>query len=124
MSDKGWFSSFVSFLRGRRVAVLFAVLLVVGAFLAFPDWGEAQTAAELTDEERLATLFSSIEGVGECKVYITYSSSSHSSSVRVESVAVVCRGASSVAVRSELTAIITSLYGIGANRISISKMKN
>lgn len=123
MSDTGGFSSFMSFLRGKRAAALFAALLVVGALLILPSWGGEKSDGALTDEERLAALFSSIEGVGECRVYITYSPSSYSSSSRVESVAVVCRGASSVAVRSELVEIIASLYGIGANRISVSKMK-
>ena len=121
MGEKSRISSFLVFLRGRRSFILLAVLLCVGAFLLIPRDVEESTAA--TDEERLAALCSSIEGVGECKVYITYSPATRSETARVESVAVVCRGASSPQVRAEITELISSLFGIGTNRISVAKMK-
>ena len=40
----------------------------------------------------------------------------------VYAVAVICRGADNPKVRERLTELITSMYGIGANRISIQKM--
>ena len=41
----------------------------------------------------------------------------------VESVAVICKGADRAGVRKELTDMLSALFGIGANRIHISKMK-
>ena len=41
----------------------------------------------------------------------------------VFSVAVICEGADDVSVRARLTELITSLYGIGANRVSIVKLE-
>ena len=80
-----------------------------------------------TEEERIEYMCSSLVGVGECRVMVTYSSegSRYTSlaQARVESVAIVCRGADKASVRAELTAMISALYGIGANRIFISKMK-
>ena len=122
MSEKNTLSSFLSFLRGSRTAIVLAVLLALGAFLILPLGGGSEGETEASDEERLAALCSSIEGVGECRVYITYTTETRGST-RVESVAVVCRGASSPSVQAELTSLISSLFGIGTNRISISKMK-
>ena len=122
MSEKNTLSSFLSFLRGSRTAIVLAVLLALGAFLILPLGGGSEGETVASDEERLAALCSSIEGVGECRVYITYTTETRGST-RVESVAVVCRGASSPSVQAELTSLISSLFGIGTNRISISKMK-
>ena len=114
---------FLTFLRGRRGALLAAVLLLVGAFLLLSGGREDSASESASDEERLASFCSSIEGVGDCRAYITYAPVERGSSVgRVESVAVVCKGASSLSVRVELTELISSLYGIGTNRLSISKM--
>ena len=120
--SEGAISSFFGFLREKKGALLAAVLLLVGALLLLSGRGEQSSATDSDDEERLSAFCSSIEGVGECKVYITHATESRASVGRVESVAIVCRGADSVEVRSELTHLIASLYGIGANRIFISKM--
>ena len=124
MSEKNRISSFFSFLRGRRSFLLLVALLALGAFLLIPFGGGETEASSTTDEDRLAALCSSIEGVGECRVYITYSPSTRTESGRVESVAVVCRGGASPQVRSELTSLISSLFGIGTNRISLARMKD
>ena len=41
----------------------------------------------------------------------------------VYAVAVVCEGADSTAVRSDITELLTSIYGIGANRVEILPLK-
>ena len=122
MSEGGFFT----FLKGRRGALFAAALLLFGAILLLYSKNDGSTAlTETGDEERLAAFCSSIEGVGECRVYLTYTPTSRGSSEsRVESVAIVCRGASSISVRAELTELISSLYGIGSNRISIAKLND
>ena len=122
MSDGGFFT----FLRGRRGALFAAVLLLLGAVLLLFGRTEGNVSdTDITDEERLAAFCSSIEGVGECRVYITYTPASRvSSESRVEGVAIVCRGASSLSVRAELTELISSLSGLGTNRISVAKLND
>lgn len=70
-------------------------------------------------EARLADMCSEIDGVGECRVMITYSEDGES----VYAVAVLCDGGDSVAVRERITELMVSLFGIGSNRISVLKIK-
>lgn len=109
----------------RAVAVIaVGVLLILIAILG----GSGGTEVEGDEvEARLEDMCSSLVGVGECRVMVTYAEPSSrygaSESRRVESVAVVCRGADKASVRAEITSMIGALYGIGANRIFISRMK-
>ena len=103
-------------------AILIALVglaLVVAGTVGVGRSKSTPSADDIGEEERLTELCSEIEGVGECHVMITLSSDSK----RVESAAIVCQGADSVTVRHGLVELITSLYGIGSNRVSISKMK-
>ncbi len=131
-SDKsgGIAASVLSFFKrsGRaRILIIFfalgALLILIGAFGS--DGGTTQT--EDTLEQRLEDICSSLEGVGSCRVMLGYAESStrygSSAEKRVESVAVVCKGADRPAVRAKLTELFSALYGISTSRISISKMK-
>ena len=118
-SDK----SFVEFLKANgnllRVGVILALgvaLIIIGS-LAGADKNDPETTYGL--EDRLAEMCSEIEGVGECRVMITYSEDGE----RVYAVAVLCDGGDSVAVREKVTELIGSLFGIGSNRISVLKIK-
>jgi len=83
-------------------------------------------------EERVAATCSSVEGVGKCKVFITFERGAQSSykgtsllevkPPKVLGVSVVCRGADSDTVRRELTAMLCALFDVGANRIAILKL--
>ena len=73
--------------------------------------GEEKTAGE---EERVAEMCSLIEGVGECRVMMTYGGEGE-----VYAVLVLCEGAESARVRGDLTSLICSLYGIGSHRVEI-----
>lgn len=120
-------TSFIKKLGGswRTVLVIgVGILLILIAALS----GAGDTEVEGDEvEARLEDMCSSLVGVGECRVMVTYAepSSRYGSddSRRVESVAVVCRGADKASVRAEITSMISALYGIGANRIFISRMK-
>ena len=94
-------------------------LILFGAVGGGEKRGEVE---ELSEEESLERICASVVGVGECRVIIGYTPTSRSSEKRVESVCVVCRGASSVKVRERLTELLSSLYGIGSNRIYIAQM--
>ena len=116
----------LSFLKRNKTAILVAVLLLLGCALIFSSPGE-QTVSEDDIEAKLEELCSSLSGVGACRVMVTYNvvGKTYASEGRrvVESVTVVCKGADKVGVRAELTAMLSSLFGIGTNRIHISKMK-
>ena len=108
-----------SFLRRHtsllRVALIFLAGLLLIVFSGSFTEAEAPTGSEKTD---LAELCSAVAGVGECEVMISYAESGE-----VLAVAVICEGADSLSVRATLTDMISSLYGIGSNRISIVKSK-
>ena len=119
-------STFLSFLKkggGFKIAVLLAVSVIL---LAFGLSSGEDTEGQLLDEEiRLCALCERVKGAGDCYVMVGYSTegSRYSSTVtrRVESVTVICDGADKASVRQQLTDIITSLYGIGANRVTVVK---
>ena len=93
------------------------ILALALAILLFPTSNQGAKEETPPDEEaRLEELCSKIEGVGECRVMVTYKNG------EVYAVAVICRGADTPKVRERLTELITSMYGIGANRISIQRM--
>ena len=113
---------FIKKSKTARYAVLFIIVGLVLVIAGTVGFGKGRTndePASLTEEDRLCRLCSEVDGVGECRVMITFSSDGK----RVESAAIVCRGADSVSVRRGLTELVTSLYGIGANGVSLSKMK-
>lgn len=128
-------SEAVAFIRGaladkrRRWAL---ILLVIGAGLLImllggngSDGVTSESTAEELIEARLEELCSSIDGVGRCRVMVNcsyeYRGYGKEASVRVQSVAVVCRGGDRAEVKRALTELIVSLYGIGSNRVSISR---
>ena len=98
------------------------VMIVVGAIIlaliviAMGDGDTETPNDDKRDAAALEELCSQIEGVGECHIMVTYKGG------EVYAVAVVCRGADDPLVRQRLTELITSVYGIGANRVSIQPM--
>ena len=86
--------------------------------------GETDSYAEDDLTKEVREFCEAIDGVGECKVMIYYKNEAYSRSDEktVDSVVIVCRGADSVEIRKSLTEMLSSLFGIGANRIRIEKM--
>ncbi len=77
---------------------------------------EDKAAAEPT----LAEMCSAIDGVGECKVMLTYGNDGDG---RVTSAAVIYTGGGGLETERELKELISSLYGIGTNRIAVISAK-
>ena len=83
-------------------------------------------------EQELASLCSGVEGVGKCRVFITFdkgaqntykgSSLIETKPPHVSGVTVVCHGGESDKVKGALTQMITALFGIGSNRVAILKL--
>ena len=128
LESRSFGGSFLSFLSNLKGSGLKRILLLALVGVLIITLGFVSTSSDkscsMTDEERLCALCADIEGVGRCRVFVSYAPSGYSSAQgRVEGVAIVCDGGDRASVRSEIIELISSLYGIGSNRISVSKMK-
>ena len=109
--------SFKEFLHsGHSFFTAISVLVVGVLFIIISSFSGGQSVA--TEEERLAEICSSVDGVGRCRAVITYGEDEEA----VFAVAVLCEGADSVYVRERINRLISSLYGIGTNRIAVLKI--
>ena len=107
------------FSKGYTGAV---ALLVLGGLLIMLGGGimtnkEQSADYQITEEERLSEMCSQMSGVGRCRVMLTYRGGERDG--EVYAVLLLCEGADSLSVRRDLTALVCSLYGIGANRVEI-----
>lgn len=110
-SDKALLDFLSSFGKQGRLALFLLLGLALILIGSLSLGGEEKTAGE---EERVAEMCSLIEGVGECRVMMTYGGEGE-----VYAVLVLCEGAESARVRGDLTSLICSLYGIGSHRVEI-----
>lgn len=113
-------NSFRDFISGRWGQV--GAILIIGILLLLLSggMGDGNAAEDLpAAEDRVAEICSLMDGVGECRVLMTYDPDRPE---RVYAVLVLCEGADSVSVRRDITALFCSLYGIGANRVEIGKL--
>lgn len=122
MKGNGEFITFLKgFARGKRALVLLVALLaVLAAVFIYEGRAEGEGAGNET-EARISEICSAVDGVGECKVMVTFEEGTESG--KVYSVAVICEGADDVAVRARIIDLMTSLYGIGSNRVSVVKLE-
>jgi hypothetical protein len=117
--DKG-ISEFLSS-DGRAVnfvglIILGLALVLIGSFTS-GSGGENNDSVQ-TGEAKIEQMCSMIDGVGECRVMMTYRPDSE----EVYAVLVLCDGAESVFVREKIISLFTSLYGIGSHRVEIDKL--
>ncbi len=123
MSKSGSDKIFSAYI-GRHSPWLKIALAALGALLIIFSGFLGKSSEEKSEEERLAELCSMIEGAGEVRVVISYGEESSyfsgSGEGCVLGVAVFCDGADDVRVRSEIKEMISVLYGIGTNRITIN----
>jgi hypothetical protein len=112
-SDK----SFYDYFRENKKVLLpiFICLIPLVLILLIPSGDRKE---EISEEERLCEMLSSISGVGECEIMISYTDDGE-----VDGVAVLCEGAESPSVRQSVKELFSSLYGIGRSRISILKIR-
>ena len=107
-------------------------LLFIGVVLVTIALGTGSAASESgavsdSDAVALESLLSEVEGVGRCRVLISYEQIdagyySKGAEKRVYAVIVVCRGAKSAKVEARIREAVSSLYGIGYNRVTVLKM--
>lgn len=115
VSNKG----IAEFLRGggARLTALAAIGVMLLVLALIIGDGEPQEEVAPDPTEQLAATCSSLEGVGRCRVLISYGSEGE-----VTAVAVLCDGADSVYVRERIIELVGSLYGIGSHRITVLKL--
>ena len=131
-------------MKDKRKVFVMILLAFVGILLVcvsgFKGEGEPDVPEQTLDEYKhaleaeLEDVCSLVEGVGRCRVSISFekgAENSYKGSLLTESrppkvlgVSVVCQGAGSDAVRAALTEMISALYGIGTNRVAVLKMQN
>ena len=115
----GFFSAL--FEKKATVACLLCALLLGLALFFYTPSEQAAPSGEISDT---AEMCAAVEGVGECRVVVTHKRDKNGKETdEVFSVAVICEGADNVFARARLTELITSLYGIGSNRVSIVKLE-
>lgn len=116
----------LGFIKKRGDVTKFFILLLFGIILIFIGFSrDVEVEADDGIEVSLARACSTVEGVGECTVLVNYTTAgAYTEEKRIESVLVICEGADSVDVRLRLTEMLSSFFGIGANRIRVEKMRN
>lgn len=109
---------FITFLKkqDKRIYIPIVIVIALLLILLLFDSGEKAEPIVDTTEAEMEALCSKIEGVGECEVMITYRDG------EVFAVAVICDGAEQPKVREKIFDLITSIYGIGYNRVSIQPL--
>ncbi len=104
------------------VAILVALALLLAAALVYGRHADGKDTGSET-ETRISEICSAVDGVGECRVIVNFEPGTGEEEGRVYSVAVICEGADDVNVRARITGLITSLYGIGSNRVSVVRLE-
>ena len=131
----------MSYLKENKKAVVILLCLAVGIlFISFGSSDSAGKDDELSLSEYKAMLeaeleevCSSVSGVGKCRVVITFASGeeytykgtnlTNSKPPVVMGITVICDGADSDRVSSEIVRMMTSLFDIGTNRVAVLKLK-
>ncbi|MBQ1260640.1 MAG: hypothetical protein IIX96_01345 [Clostridia bacterium] len=105
--------------KNKKLIIISVFAVILGLLLL--GGGKTEKAATDTKEAQLEQFLESIKGVGECKVIITYKSDSsyYSKKEEVYAVAVCCRGATRKGIEAQITELVSSLYGIGTNRVKV-----
>ena len=105
--------------KSMRLGLLILLGLILILIGSFGGGNNPAKEDDLSTEDKVAEICSMIDGVGECRVMITYTPDSDQ---EVYAVLVLCDGADSLAVRERITKAFTSLYGIGSNRVEIQRL--
>ena len=116
-SDKGFFDFLGS--QGRGVKLM-GIIVVGIALLMMGGLNMGGGSEEKAGEERIAEMCMLMDGVGECRVMMTYRQLDGEDTVYA--VLVLCEGADSPSVRARITSLVSSLYGIGSHRVEIQRL--
>ena len=114
------FENLKTLLKNKKLILISAAAIILGLLLVSTA-SQENSAATDRNEAHLEEFLESVKGVGECRVIITYKpkSSSYSKNEEVYAVAVACRGATKRGIEAEIVELVSSLYGIGTNRVKV-----
>ena len=137
---------FLTYVKENKKIFAVLILVLLGlVFLCFAggtskEKKSAEKAPDTLDEYReklegeLVGLLASVDGVGKCRVFITFdkgvqntykgSTLIETKPPRVSGVTVVCEGGESDKVKISLTNMVTALFGVGSNRVAILKLNS
>lgn len=119
------------------IAALGIVLILISSSVGASEKNEKDGEITLDEykerlEAELSDLCSDVQGVGKCRVFVTFergeqntykgSAVTETKPPKVLGITVICKGADSDRVRSELTDMLTSLFDIGSNRVAVLKL--
>ena len=132
----------IDFLKRDKKRAILAACALFGILIAiaFSQPAQEKSNSDLTLSEyksqlenELSKMCSSVRGVGKCLVTVSFSEGESleykgsslvgSKPPKVLGVCVICEGADKESVRASVSECMRSLFDIGANRISIMKMK-
>lgn len=122
-------SGFLGFLKKQGLVWKIIVPVALGLLLVLAGRGadSGEVSIQTDTEEEIASLCSSVDGVGRCIVIITYSEEygyyGATGEREVLGVAIACEGGGSVSVRRRLTDMMCALFGIGANRVCVERLE-
>ena len=133
-------------MRKNKKVLCVALIAVLGIVLIFASsYGEKEDVRDKEEktsldeykerlENEIASLCSAVDGVGKCKVIISFERGEQTvyrgSSVievkppEIKGVIIACRGADNDTVRLQLIDMMTALFDIGSNRVAISKLNS
>ncbi len=118
------------------IVVFVGILIIILSFGSkeeskYEEYSLDKYKAELEDE--LESLCESIDGVGKCRVTVTFSDGEKfeykgsnvvgSEPPRVLGVTVVCDGGDRADIKSDISECMKALFNIGSNRVCVLKMK-
>ena len=139
--DKG----FIAYVKGNKklwkviLPLALGIILIVISSAGAQENNRADGSYTLDEykenlERQIADICSDIEGVGKCRVFITFErgeQSIYKGSAVIETkppkilgVSVVCEGADNQTTRARVVEMLTSLFGIGANRVAVLKLNS
>ena len=134
------FEKIIDLIKKNKKTALLCFLLILGiAFIGISGEEKTENEGELSLEEykerleeELGNACSSVEGVGRSRVVVTFrrgAENTYKGSNLIESkppevmgITVICSGADSDRVRAEIVEMMTSLFEIGTNRVSVLKL--
>ena len=134
---KSFFTELINSKKGRIALLLVCIGALLCLTASFTSGGEGsnETSNDLykqTLEGELAELCSSIDGVGKCKIMIYFDEGERSEykngrlvsthPPKIRGITVLCRGGGRDEVKGALTEMLSSMLGIGKNRICVLKL--
>ena len=91
--------------------------------MTIPSLEKKPASKNGSEEERLCSILSSIEGCGEVTVMITYHSDEKDKNIRAKGAVVVAEGAGEAEVRNKLSTAVQAALDLPPHKVVVQKLK-